>query len=45
MDDLSETYKERVRFIYSGPLPVFNFADIVIYPEEWENKIIVCHLV
>jgi len=31
MDDLSETYKERVRFIYSGPLPVFNFADIVIY--------------
>ncbi|MBI5199660.1 MAG: GvpL/GvpF family gas vesicle protein, partial [Nitrospirae bacterium] len=25
MDDLSERCKERVKFIYAGPLPVFNF--------------------
>jgi hypothetical protein len=37
MDDLSEKYKERVRFMYAGPLPVFNFVNIVIYPEEWEK--------
>jgi len=37
MDDLSEEYKERVRFLYSGPLPVFNFVNIEIYPEEWER--------
>ena len=37
MDDLSEKYKERVRFLYAGPLPVFNFVNIVIYPEEWEK--------
>ena len=37
MDDLSEEYGERVRFLYSGPLPVFNFVNLVIYPEEWEK--------
>ena len=37
MDDLSEEYKDRVKFMYAGPLPVFNFANIVIYPEEWEK--------
>jgi len=37
MDDLSEKYKERVKFMYVGPLPVFNFVNIVIYPEEWEK--------
>ncbi|MBU2445868.1 MAG: GvpL/GvpF family gas vesicle protein [Bacteroidetes bacterium] len=37
MDDLSEKYKERIKFIYAGPLPVFNFVNIVIYPEEWEK--------
>jgi len=37
MDDLSDKYKERVRFMYAGPLPVFNFVNIVIYPEEWEK--------
>jgi len=37
MDDLSEEYKNRVKFMYAGPLPVFNFVNIVIYPEEWEK--------
>lgn len=37
MDDLSDKHKDRIRFMYAGPLPVFNFANIVIYPEEWEK--------
>ncbi len=37
MDDLSEEYKNRIKFMYAGPLPVFNFVNIVIYPEEWEK--------
>jgi len=37
MDDLGDQYKDRVRFMYAGPLPVFNFVNIVIYPEEWER--------
>jgi hypothetical protein len=37
MDDLNEEYKNRVKFMYAGPLPVFNFVNIVIYPEEWEK--------
>ena len=37
MDDLSEGYKNRIKFLYAGPLPVFNFANITIYPEEWER--------
>jgi len=37
MDDLSEQYKKRIRFMYAGPLPVFNSVNITIYPEEWEK--------
>ncbi len=37
MDDLDDKYKARIKFIYAGPLPVFNFVNIVIYPEEWER--------
>ena len=37
MDDLSEEYKDRIKFLYAGPLPIFNFVNIVIYPEEWEK--------
>ena len=37
MDDLSDEYEDRMKFMYSGPLPVFNFVNIVIYPEEWEK--------
>jgi hypothetical protein len=37
MDDLSDEYEGKLKFAYSGPLPVFNFVNIVIYPEEWEK--------
>ncbi len=37
MEDLSQKYKERIKFMYAGPMPVFNFVNIVIYPEEWEK--------
>ncbi len=37
MDDLNDEYKDRIKFMYAGPLPVFNFVNIVIYPEEWER--------
>ncbi|MDI6761742.1 MAG: GvpL/GvpF family gas vesicle protein [Thermodesulfobacteriota bacterium] len=37
MEDLSEEYKDRIKFMYAGPLPPFNFVNIVIYPEEWEK--------
>lgn len=37
MSDLGDDYEARTRFAYAGPLPVFNFVNIVIYPEEWEK--------
>jgi len=37
MDDLNEEYKDRIKFMYAGPLPVYNFVNIIIYPEEWEK--------
>lgn len=37
MDDLNREYENRAKFMYAGPLPVFNFVNIVIYPEEWEK--------
>jgi len=37
MDDLGDQYQDRMKFMYAGPLPVFNFVNIVIYPEEWEK--------
>lgn len=37
MDELSEEYNDKIRFKYAGPLPVFNFINIVIFPETWEK--------
>lgn len=37
MEDLDEEYKERIRFMYAGPLPPYNFVSLAIYPEEWER--------
>jgi hemerythrin superfamily protein len=37
MDDLSEKYGERTKFIYAGPLPPYNFVNIVVYPAAWEK--------
>ena len=38
MDDLSDKHKSRIKFMYAGPLPLFNFVNIIIYPEEWEKS-------
>jgi len=37
MEELTDKYKSRIKFLYAGPLPVFNFVNVVIYPEEWEK--------
>jgi hypothetical protein len=37
MDDLCDEYEDKMKFMYAGPLPVFNFVNIVIYPEAWEK--------
>jgi hypothetical protein len=37
MDDLGETNKNRMKFLYVGPLPPYNFVNITIYQEEWER--------
>jgi len=37
MDDLSDKYKDRIKFMYAGPLSPYNFVNIIIYPQEWEK--------
>ena len=37
MDDLSRAHKDRIKFAYAGPLPVYNFVTIEIHPEQWEK--------
>ena len=37
MEDLSQEYKISINLKYVGPLPVYNFVNIIIYPEEWEK--------
>ena len=37
MDDLCDEYEDKMKFMYAGPLPVFNFVNILIYPEAWER--------
>ena len=37
IEDLCDESGNRVRFMYVGPLPAFNFTNIAIYPEEWEK--------
>ena len=37
MDDLTDKFKERTKFMYAGPLPPYNFVNVTIYPEEWEK--------
>ena len=36
MTALGEKFKDRYDFIYTGPLPIFNFVDLRILPEKWE---------
>ena len=37
MDDLSREYRDRIKFMYAGHFPPYNFVNITIYPEEWEK--------
>jgi di/tripeptidase len=36
MEDLGEKYKDRSDFVYTSPLPIFNFINLKIFPEKWE---------
>ena len=36
MADLGIKYQDRSDFIYTAPLPIFNFIDLKIFPEKWE---------
>lgn len=36
MADLGVAYQNRCDFVYTAPLPIFNFIDLKIFPERWE---------
>jgi len=36
MTDLGVKYEDRSDFVYTAPLPIFNFIDLKIFPEKWE---------
>lgn len=36
MADLGIKYQDRTDFVYTAPLPIFNFIDLKIFPEKWE---------
>jgi len=36
MAALGEKYQARSDFVYTTPLPIFNFIDLKIFPEKWE---------
>lgn len=36
MADLGRKYMDRSDFVYTTPLPIFNFIDLKIFPEKWE---------
>jgi len=36
MADLGNKYEDRSDFVYTAPLPIFNFIDLKIFPEKWE---------
>jgi hypothetical protein len=36
MNDLGIKYEDRCDFIYTAPLPLFNFINLKIFPERWE---------
>jgi len=36
MADLGVKYQDRSDFVYTSPLPIFNFIDLKIFPEKWE---------
>ncbi|MEI8004946.1 MAG: GvpL/GvpF family gas vesicle protein [Bacteroidota bacterium] len=36
MADLGNRFIDRSDFVYTAPLPIFNFIDLKIFPEKWE---------
>ncbi len=36
MSDLGTRYEGRCDFVYTAPLPIYNFIDLKIFPEKWE---------
>jgi hypothetical protein len=36
MTTLGLKYQDRCDFVYTAPLPIFNFIDLKIFPEKWE---------
>ena len=36
MATLGIKYQDRSDFVYTAPLPIFNFIDLKIFPEKWE---------
>jgi len=36
MTALGAKFEERSDFVYTAPLPIFNFIDLKIFPEKWE---------
>jgi hypothetical protein len=37
MADIGKQYHNRYDFVYTFPLPIFNFINLVIFPEKWET--------
>lgn len=37
MNDLGDIHRDRIKFIYVGHLPPYNFATITIHHKEWEE--------
>jgi hypothetical protein len=36
MSGLGTRFEDRCDFVYTAPLPIFNFIDLKIFPEKWE---------
>jgi len=36
MADIGVKYQDRSDFVYTAPLPIFNFINLKIFPEKWE---------
>ena len=37
MTEIGARYQYRSDFVYTAPLPIFNFIDLKIFPEKWES--------
>lgn len=37
MAEMGTSCGNRIRFMYAGPLPVYNFINVTIYSEKWER--------